>query len=69
MNLKKADSIGHLLGFKPQILVDDEVYQSGSPVSIIKVNSLKIKCNIPTAAHINDPKVHTIYTTNHTTRI
>ena len=61
INFKKADSIGHLLGFKPQILKANKVHQSDSPVSIIRVNSLRIECNVTTSAYINDRKVHTIH--------
>ena len=60
INFEKADSIGHLLGLKPQTLKPNKVYQSDSPVSIIRVNSLRIKCNVTTDAYINDRKVHTI---------
>ena len=53
--------MGHLLRFKPQILKPNKGHQSDSPVSIIKVNSLRIECNVTTGAYINDRKVHTIY--------
>ena len=49
------------LGFKPQILKANKVHQSDSPVSIIRVNSLRIECNVTTGAYINDRKVHTIH--------
>ena len=61
INFKKTDSIGHLLGFKPQILKANKVHQSDSTVSINRVNSLRIECNVTTGAYINDRKVHTIH--------
>ena len=61
INLKKGNSIAYLLGFEPQILEANKVHKSNLPVSIIKVNSLRIECNITTGAYINDQKVHTIH--------
>ena len=43
---KNADSTGHLLGFKLQILKSNKVHQSDSPMTIIRVNSLRIECNV-----------------------
>ena len=49
------------MGFEPQILEANKVHKSNLPVSIIKVNCLRIECNITTGAYINDQKVHTIH--------
>ena len=61
INVRKADSTGHLLGFKPQIFKANKVHQSDSPVSIIRVKSLRIECNVTTGAYINDRKVNPIH--------
>ena len=61
INFRKEDSIAYLLGFEPQILEANKVHKSNLPLSIIKVNCLKIECNITTGAYINDQKVHTIH--------
>ena len=61
INFEPGDSIGRLLGFSPRILEANNFYESDEPVSIIKINSLRIECNITTGAYINGQKVHTIH--------
>ena len=56
-----SDSLGWLLGFKPQILTADTWHDSDHPVRILKVNSLRVECNITTGAYANGDKVHTIH--------
>ena len=48
------------LGFSPHVLGAKIFHKSDSPVSIIKVNSLEIECNITTLTYTNDNNVHTI---------
>lgn len=55
------DSIGHLLGFSPGILKPHITHQSDSPVRILKINSLRVECNITTGAYLNEQRVHTIH--------
>ena len=55
------DSIGHLLGFTPRILAANVTHTSDLPVTILKVNSLRVECNITTGAYINGQRVHTIH--------
>ena len=59
INFKPKDSIGELLGFTPRVLVANKTHTSNSPVAILKVNTLRIECNITTGAFINNRKVHT----------
>lgn len=55
------DSVGSLLGFAPRILEADKVHKSDLPVTILKVNALRIECNVTTGAYVNGRKVHTIH--------
>ena len=61
IDFRYKDSIGSLLGFTPRLLHADTVHDSNQPVSILKVNSLRVECNITTGAYSNDQKVHTIH--------
>lgn len=61
VNFKLKDSIGQLLGFTSRVLEANKIHISDLPVSILKVNALRVECNITTGAYINDQKVHTIH--------
>ena len=61
INFKPKDCIGELLGFTPRVLLANKTHTSNSPVAILKVNALRIECNITTGAYINNRKVHTIH--------
>lgn len=55
------NSLGSLLGFTPRILNKDITHESDLPVKILKVNSIRVECNITGGAYINKEKVHTIH--------
>ena len=55
------DSIGRLLGFAPRILSANVTHTSDLPVTILKINFLRVECNITTGAYINGQRVHTIH--------
>ena len=59
IDFKPSDSIGRLLGFAPRILEANTEYESDLPVTILKINSIRVECNITTGAFIN--KGHTIH--------
>lgn len=61
INFKPKDSIGRLLGFTSCILEANKHYNSDLPVSILKVNALRVECNITAGAYINSHKAHTIH--------
>lgn len=61
LDLRPKDSIGRLLGFAPRVLQANETHQSDLPVTILKVNALRVECNITSGAYINEYKVHTIH--------
>lgn len=61
INFQPNDSLGELLGFTKRRLPPNQVHSSDVPVKILKINSLRIECNITTDAYINNRRVHTIY--------
>ena len=61
IDFTKADSIGELLGFDPQILKAGESHTSKHPISIIKINSLRIECNITRGSYSDGKEVHYIH--------
>lgn len=61
IDFQSNNSVGRLLGFTPRILKANILHKSDLPVQILKVNSLRIECNITAGAYINGNKVHTIH--------
>lgn len=61
INFVFEDSIGRLLGFSSKILEPNIVHKSDLNVSILKVNALRVECNITTGAYMNAHQVHTIH--------
>ena len=61
INFEKNDSIHELLGFESQKLEANKIHLSNQPISIIKVNAIRIECNIIDDAYINGQKVYTIH--------
>ena len=61
IDFRPENSIGRLLGFTSRILEANVTYESDLPVKILKVNALRVECNITTGAFINEQRVHTIH--------
>lgn len=61
IDFQPQDSIGELLGFAHRILPANVTHNSDLPVSILKINVLRVECNITSGAYINNRKVHTIH--------
>lgn len=61
VNFSAEDSIGRILGFTNRVLQPNQTHKSDLPVAILKINSLRIECNITSGAYINGQKVHTIH--------
>lgn len=58
----KADrSIRSLLGFIPQILTANIWHESELAVNIMRVNLIRIECNISSGCYINGETAHTIF--------
>lgn len=62
INFAKPNSIGPLLGFRDkEILAENRTHISAHPADILKVNVIRIECNITKAAYLNDKPAHTIH--------
>lgn len=61
IDFTQDNSLGTLLGFTKKILTPQETHSSSLPVQILKINALRIECNITSGAYINGEKVHTIH--------
>lgn len=61
IDFQPHDSIGHVLGFAPQVLSANTTYTSNFPVKILRINSLRVDCNITAGAYSNGKRVHTIH--------
>ena len=62
VKFKPSDSIGRLLGFSgSKTLKAKQLHTSDLPVSIIKVTSVLVECNIITGAYYDSKLSHTLY--------
>lgn len=61
IDFEKSDSISQLLGFKNKKLEADKLHLSDEPIKILKVNSLRIDCNIIDCSYVNGQKVYAIH--------
>ena len=61
IDFTKTDSIGDSLGFNKVKLLANQLHISTLPISIIKINSLRIECNIISGAYSNGREVHTLH--------
>ena len=59
IHFDKNRSIGTLLGFDKQL--DAKKWHSSSLVNILKVNVIRIECNVVTGSFINNSSAHTIH--------
>lgn len=61
VDFRPADSIANLLGFAARELSPDTTHSSDLPVAILRVNALRVECNITSGAYINEHRAHTIH--------
>jgi len=61
IDFRPSDSIGPLLGFTARLLPPNMLHESDLPVAILKMNSLRVECNITGGAYINERRAHTIH--------
>ena len=61
VDLRVENSIHKILGFPKELLEANVIHTSSSNVQILKINTLRVECNITTGAYINNKSVHTIH--------
>lgn len=61
IDFTKTDSIGRMLGFSEKILNANVQHESDMSVRIIKVVTIRVECNITTAAFYDARLSHTLY--------
>lgn len=62
IDFTKVNTIGPLLGFKAKrILAPNKTHVSRHPASILKLNVIRVECNIIKGAYLNNKPAHTIH--------
>lgn len=61
IDFRPKDSIASLLGFTERVLEANITHTSDLPVTILKINALRVECNITTGAYVNGHRAHTIH--------
>jgi len=59
----RNNSIGQLLGFNKKIIYPDlkKTYISDQPVNILKINTIRLVCNIVSGSYIDSRQDHSLY--------
>lgn len=61
INFDYENSIGSLLGFAKRCLQGGKAYESDLPVQILRINTLRVECNIIHGAYFNNLQTNTIH--------
>lgn len=61
VNFSEKDSLAQVLGFKPGVYEADTPHTSDLPINIIKVNSIRVECNISRGSFLNGIEGHVIH--------
>jgi hypothetical protein len=61
VHFEKPNSIASLLGFENKVYAKDQLHVSTNTINIIKVNSIRIECNIARGSFHNGEEGHTIH--------
>lgn len=56
-----ADSIGPLLGFSNTLLPANKLHSSDKPVDIVRVNLIRVECNLVFGSYLNSKQTHILY--------
>lgn len=56
-----ADSIGPLLGFSGRVLPANKLHSSDKPVEIVRVNLVRVECNLVFGSFLNNKQTHTLF--------
>lgn len=61
IDFTKEDSIGSILGFGKELLSKNVKYTSSLPVNILKINTIRVECNIVRGSFNNGTEGHVIH--------
>lgn len=62
VNFSKPNTIGSLLGFKRnEVLKENVLHESSAPADILKVNVIRIECDIIKGSYFNNQPCHAIH--------
>lgn len=62
INFRKANTIGPLLGFRDRrVLAANKTHVSKHPADILKINVIRVECNIIKGAYFNNEAAHTLH--------
>lgn len=61
LDFRPNDTIGSLLGFGKQILIRNQWHTSSGIIDILRVNIMRIECDIVTGSYINNKPAHILY--------
>lgn len=61
IDFSREHSIGPLLGFKSQVLLPGTLHRSDGPVNIIKVDTIRVECNIVRGSFDNGVEGHVLH--------
>lgn len=61
INFEKDETIASILGFSKKVLAADKSYESDLPVNILKVNSIRVECNIVRGSFDNGAEGHVLH--------
>lgn len=61
IDFDKIDTIGNVLGFSKKVLAAGQKHVSDLPVNILKVNSIRVDCNIVRGSFENGTESHVIH--------
>lgn len=61
IDFEKSDSINRILGFNHKKLEANKKHTSDLPIKILKVNSLRIECDIIDCSYVNGKRVYAIH--------
>lgn len=61
VDFSKSDSIGSLLGFSSKVLDKNRKHVSDQPINIIKVNTIRVECNLVKGSYDNGKEGHVLH--------
>lgn len=64
INFDEPNSIGSLLGFNKNILMNETHYKSDRQINVTHINTIRINCDLITGSYHNGESTHTIYEFN-----